>query len=163
VVVPLLLQRVNGSQWDYRSAGQDWAGTDAAGQPWVCLTGRSQSPVQVDPTAATALHPAQQVDWSGLGAVPSSGSNVQLTNNGHTIMVTISATAAAPAPALRLPLPGEQPLCLRSRKCQQAVVTAWQQPHIQNGSVPHDRRVLRGPALRCTSAELHMVIQCGFC
>lgn len=144
---------VNGTHWDYRSAGQDWSGTDAAGQPWTCLTGRQQSPVHVDPGAATALLPAQQIDWSGLAAVPSSGNNVQITNNGHTVMVTISAAAAAPLPVVRLPLPDDatSPLhMLSNRKRTLSAPAHLQQLHFHTPS----EHVVAGVVY---PMEMHMV------
>lgn len=71
------------------SAGDDWVGQDGSGRPWVCTTGKQQSPINILTTASVskALPTEQRVTYN-LGAVVSNGSNIVITNDGHSVQIT---------------------------------------------------------------------------
>ncbi|KAF8055645.1 CAH2 [Scenedesmus sp. PABB004] len=96
---------VGGTHWTYDQAGADWEGRDAAGAPWVCLTGTQQSPVNLAPAAAAPLAHAARFS---LGALPSNGSNVAVANTGHSVQVFWDDDAFAPR--LTVPIAEGQPL-----------------------------------------------------
>eukprot|EP00775_Hariotina_reticulata_P005414 gene5414-5647_t len=92
------VQAYSGTPWTYDFAGDDWLGTDAAGTPWICLTGKQQSPVNLPVTAgtsSTAIAPEHVTSWQ-LGTLTSNGSNVAIANNGHSVQLSWSDPAAAP-------------------------------------------------------------------
>eukprot|EP00877_Chromochloris_zofingiensis_P013933 jgi/Chrzof1/8794/Cz03g24230.t1 len=74
-----------GHEWNYLNSGLDWSGNTADGSPWVCLTGKKQSPINVVPSDASFVHPGQQAVLDG-GVIQST--SIQVTNNGHTVLVT---------------------------------------------------------------------------
>jgi hypothetical protein len=69
-------------------AGEDWVGTEADGSPWICQSGQQQSPVNL-PTAADAAAPldaSHKASWV-LGGLTANGSNVGVSNNGHSVQL----------------------------------------------------------------------------
>lgn len=78
-------------------SGDDWSGTDAQGDPWVCLTGQQQSPVNL-PTAATAVSLLDATHRSifQLGSMVSNGSNIRVRNSGHSVEVAWNDPNFAP-------------------------------------------------------------------
>lgn len=79
------------------SAGDDWVGQDGLGKPWMCTTGKQQSPINILTTSSVtkALATEQRVTYD-LGAVVSNGSNVIISNNGHSVQVTWDQPAFKP-------------------------------------------------------------------
>ncbi|KXZ50481.1 hypothetical protein GPECTOR_16g656 [Gonium pectorale] len=64
-----------------------WEGVDGAGKPWVCKSGKRQSPLNLPSSKAISHIPrAHQTRWSYPNLV-SNGSNIEIINNGHTIQV----------------------------------------------------------------------------
>ncbi|KXZ50480.1 hypothetical protein GPECTOR_16g655 [Gonium pectorale] len=64
-----------------------WEGVDGTGKPWVCMTGKKQSPINLPTTKTISRIPrAHQTRWSYPNLV-SNGSNIEIINNGHTIQV----------------------------------------------------------------------------
>lgn len=99
-----------GTMWDYSSSGADWNGTDAEGQPWLCLTGYSQSPINIATYQGLPAISSANAAAFDLGVLTSNGSNVAVINNGHTVQLqwedqgwAPSLTFAVPGPSSRLP------------------------------------------------------------
>lgn len=84
-----------GDEWNYGFRGKDWVGVDGNGNPWVCTTGTEQSPVNlVNPRNYQSGSLSTRTTWS-YSPITSTGSNVQIFNNGHTIQVQWSQGALA--------------------------------------------------------------------
>jgi len=84
--------------WSTDFAGDNWLGTDATGKPWVCLTGKRQSPVNLPLTGgapSTVIAPEHAINWQ-LGTLTSNGSNIAVANNGHSVQLSWTDPAAAP-------------------------------------------------------------------
>lgn len=77
--------------------GSDWVGVDAAGKPWTCATGQQQSPINLPAGASAAVRavPNDQRALYELGTLASNGSNVVVSNTGHTVQVSWALPAAA--------------------------------------------------------------------
>ncbi|EFJ39358.1 hypothetical protein VOLCADRAFT_71391 [Volvox carteri f. nagariensis] len=80
-----------GSPWNHALQGDDWAGVDAAGNPWMCLTGTHQSPLNLPNPGSLNRHGDHIPDkfrtrWS-YPTIYSNGSNVEVINNGHAIQI----------------------------------------------------------------------------
>ncbi|KAG2452134.1 hypothetical protein HYH02_003166 [Chlamydomonas schloesseri] len=97
----------SGDAWNHGLNGEDWEGKDAAGKPWVCKTGRKQSPINVPQyhvldEKGSKIASGLQTKWSYPDLI-SNGTSVQVINNGHTIQVqwtydyTGHATIAIPS------------------------------------------------------------------
>lgn len=64
-------------------------GSDDSGKPWVCTTGKQQSPINILTSgAATRTLANEHRATYELGAVSSNGSNVVLVNDGHSVQVS---------------------------------------------------------------------------
>lgn len=72
-------------------------GTDGSGKPWVCTTGKHQSPINIL-TSAAATKPlaTEHKATYELGAVSSNGSNVLVVNNGQGVQVSWTQAGFAP-------------------------------------------------------------------
>jgi len=90
-----LAAHTSATHWNYGFRGDDWkTGVDASGNPWVCLTGNRQSPLNLPHlTQPLELGPnAYRTQWT-YGSINSNGTNTQVFNNGHTIQVQWAASA----------------------------------------------------------------------
>jgi len=83
---PRHLQEGKGTPWDYDFRGDDWVGKDATGKPWVCTTGKSQSPIQLEPRGLTKAPSTVRTTWS-YTPLKSDGKNVQIYNNGYAVQI----------------------------------------------------------------------------
>lgn len=76
----------NATQWDYAFLGTDWVGHDASGNPWTCIGGTFQSPIDLPrsaPPAPCGIKPRFYVNRQP----PLNKSIADVWNNGHTIQV----------------------------------------------------------------------------
>lgn len=96
--------------WDYSFQGENWAGVDKFGKPWVCVTGKEQTPINIPrsmtsplagPAAGTVPKAANSL--FNYGSLTSNGSDINVLNNGHTIQVEFKG-AKMPTAQIKVPL-----------------------------------------------------------
>lgn len=72
---------------------------DGSGKPWVCTTGKQQSPINLltaqSATTVSAVANEHRAVFQ-LGAVTANGTSVRLTNNGHSVQVSWTDVGFAP-------------------------------------------------------------------
>lgn len=78
------ISKYNGTFWNYANAGVDWtAGDDGKGQPWMCASGKRQSPLNVPSLLKLGVVPDQARTTFDFGTIVSDGKNIQVRHRGR--------------------------------------------------------------------------------